>query len=215
LETALEDLKILQTIAPEETEASKKQDQLVTQLKKYKFEESILIALPAALAKAPDSRGQFDLMAIGQLESEIIKMIAEQESILAAAKPGQEKCEADVLRAQELLDKARIDQRAASRTFDSSSQKQAACEDTSTAAQKAIRDLGKLSARLKNNLNDAEVQVELFQQGPKETFSLLREKVTPAPVDEAAVALAMEEPGALAEQAPETRDVEAPAVPAC
>merc|ERR1719287_330990 len=92
-ETALADLKILKAMPAEEPAAQEKQNHLVSLLKKHKFEESMLIALPAALGKAAEARGAFDIMAIDQLESEICKMISEQEAVLAAAQPDKEKCE--------------------------------------------------------------------------------------------------------------------------
>lgn len=202
-ETALADLQFLKTVAPDDGEAPGRQTGLVSMLKKYKFEESMLIALPAALAKAPDSRGQFDLMAIGQLEGEISKKISEQEAILAAAKPDQDKCEAAVQKAQDVLKNARAHQREAAKKYDTASKQQAAREEASAAAQKAVKDLTKLSDKLKRSVTDAEVEVELFQQGPKETFKVLRERTTPV-VEEAVVE----------EQAME-QEAEVPPVAAC
>jgi hypothetical protein len=205
-ENALGDLKYLQTAAPEDAEASGRQSGLVSMLKKYKFEESMLIALPAALAKAPDSRGQFDQMAIAQLEGEISKKISEQEAILAAAKPDQEKCEAAVRKAEDVLKSARANQREAAKKYDVASKNQATCEEASLAANKAVKDLTKVCDKLKRGVTDAEVGVELFQQGPKETFRELRERSTPPPEEPA-----ME---VVEEQAPEAEAV-AEAVAAC
>jgi len=207
-ENALDDLKFLKMAALDDAEAPGRQSGLVSMLKKYKFEESMLIALPAALAKAPESRGQFDLMAIAQLEGEISKKIEEQEAILAAAKPEQDKCDAVVQRAQDVLKKARADQREAAKKFDTASANQAAREEASTAAQKAVKDLTKLSDKLKRSVTDAEVGVELFQQGPKESFQCLRARSTPEPVPEA-VAMEQEAEPVTEQEAP------VPAVAVC
>lgn len=203
-ETALDNLNILKVVAIEEADAQARQNELVSLLKKYKFEESMLIALPAALAKAPDSRGQFDHMAIGQLEGEIRKNIAEQESVLLAAKPDQDKCDAAVRKAQDVLNSARAKQRDAAKKYDSASKHEISCEEASTAAQKAVRDLTRTSDKLKKEVLNAEVEVECFQQGPKETFRMLRERTTPPPV--------VEEPE-VEEQAME-QEAEVPAVEA-
>jgi len=182
-------------------------------LKKYKYCESMMIALPAALGKAPDARGQFDLMAINQLEGEIQKGISGQEAILAAAAPGQAKCDAAIKAAQDRLAAARGEQRLAAKAFDTASKEQSECETTSTAAQKAVRENAQLSKRLDRALNNAEVEVELFEQGPRETFKELRERTTPPPmaevhVDEAAEEEMVEEP------ATETLEPEEPVVAA-
>lgn len=211
-ETALEDLRFLKTISAEEAEGSVKQDELVKLLKKYKFEESMLIALPAALAKPPDARGQFDLMAIGQLETEIGKKVAEQESVLLAAKPGQDKCDAVVREAQERLNESRSAQKVAARNFDTASKHQTTCEEALTVAQKAVRALANSLKRLAGAVNSAEAELEIFQQGPLETFKQLRERTTPPPVLEEEVPA----PPAVEDQAMEdVQEAEVPAVAAC
>jgi len=213
---AVEHMKALKTTAPEEADAKKKNHDLMALLKKYKFEESMLIALPAALAKAPDARGQFDMMAIHQLETEIDKMIAEQDVTLVAAVPGQQKCEAAIKAAQDSLTAARGEQRAAAKAYDSGSKQQAELTEASAAATKAVKDIVNLSKKAEKHLNNAEVQVELFFQGPHETFKELCQRSTPPPEPEAqaeeeevAEAVPMEEVAA-PEVVAETKEVEMP-----
>jgi hypothetical protein len=183
-ETALEDLVFLKTIALEEPEAKKKHDELSLLLKKYKFEESMMIALPAALAKAPDSRGQFDTMVFEQLEAEIGKKTAEQESILVAAKPEQDKCEAVVREAQDHLNEARATQRLAAQNFDTASKHQSTCEEALNTSQKTLRGLTNSLKRLEKAVYEAEAELEIFQQGPMEAFKTLRTRTTPPPAVE-------------------------------
>jgi len=179
-------------------------------LKKYKFEESMMIALPAALQKAPDARGQFDLMALTQLEGEIDKLVAEQDAILFAAAPGQVKCEVAIKEAEAQLAAARGEQRVAAKAFDNASKEQAECEAASAAAQKALRDNTQASKKLERARNNAEVEVELFEQGPRETFNELRDRTTPPPAaEEEVVEEAMvDEPGV------ESNELEVPVVAA-
>jgi hypothetical protein len=178
-------LDALKTAMPEDAGTKKKEKDLMAQLKKYKFEESMLVALPAALAKSPDARGQFDLMAITQLEAEIDKLIAEQDAVIAAAAPGQAACEAAITAAQEPLTAAQGAQKTAAKAFDTASKEQEELERLSAAAQQASRETTKLWKELERMLTDAEVEVELFQQGPREAFKELRERATPPPVIEA------------------------------
>merc|ERR1712224_369905 len=139
---------LLKTVSTADTEAGNKGNELMALLKKYKFEESMMIALPAALAKAPDARGQFDMMAITQLEGDIGKMIAEQDALISAAKPAQEKCEAALSTAQEQLSKARAEQRAAARSFDVAKQEYEKATAAAADAQKVVSDLTKSLDRL-------------------------------------------------------------------
>lgn len=171
-----------------------------------------MIALPAALAKSPDARGQFDLMAINQLEGEIEKLVAEQDAILAAAAPVQAKCEAAIKAAQEQLARAKGEQRAAAQAFDVASKEQAECEATSAAMQKAVRSNLQLSKKLESSLNDAEVEVELFEQGPRETFKSLRERITPPPMTEVHAEEETASPEPMAEELAPANELEVPLV---
>jgi len=210
-EAAFADLQILKKVSPkDDTESSTKLDELVKLLKKYKFDESILIAVPAALAKAPDARGEFDHMAIDQLAAEISKMIAEQDSIISAAKPGEEQCEASVMQAQEVLSNARANQKSAAAKYIATSKQQARCEEAVSAAKNAVLNITKSVNRLKKGIEAAEVEVELFQQGPKDTFNTLRNRVSPVPVIEP-----LADPLATEGQVIETEGIEIPAIPVC
>lgn len=206
LEVALEDLKVLNTISPEEAEARRKEADVLAMLTKYKFEESMMIALPAALAKAPDARGQFDLMAIRQLEGEIGRMIVEQESILFAAKPGQEKCELALKQAQEHLDKLRLEQRLAAQDFDTASQHESTCEESSTEAHKVVQNFTQSMKHHKEAVLNAEVELEIFQQGPLEMFADLRVRPTPVPAVEIVAELVAELSHATEEHAMEVAE---------
>lgn len=214
LEAALEDLKVLNTIAPEEAEAREKENHVLAMLKKYKFEESMMIALPAALAKAPDARGQFDLMAIRQLEGEIGKMIVEQESILIAAKPGQDKCELALTQAQQHLDKLRLEQRVAAKNFDTASQHETTCEETSAEAHEVVQNFTKSMKHHKEAVLNAEVELEIFQQGPLEIFADLRARSTPV-VEVEIVAEPVAEPSLANEEEEHAMEVAEVAVAAC
>lgn len=139
------------------------------------------------------------------------KKASEQEALLVAAGPEQEKCEATVREAQEHLDKARAEQRAAAKSFDTASKQQAACEEALTVAQTAMRSLASSVKRLENVAYAAEAELEVFHQGPMETFRRLRERTAPMPVvEEERVALL-----AVEEQPMEVREAEVSAVAAC
>jgi len=181
---ALENLTGLKSAAAQDAEGRKKNSELMSLLKKHKFEESMMIALPAALAKAPDARGQFDSMVIGQLEAELAKNISEQDKILADAVPGQEKCTRDIAEAQTAFDAARGEQRESAKVFDNLSKEQADLTEASAGSQKAVRDIAAVLKKHDKALHNAEVEVEIFEQGPRETFKALRERTTPPPVVE-------------------------------
>merc|ERR1719343_1120638 len=124
-----------------------------------------MIAVPAALAKSSDARGEFDHMAVEQLDVEIGKMIDDQEAILSAAKPGEEQCEAAVKQAHDVLSKAKDEQKVAAKNYIESSQHQTASEDALSAAKKAVTELTKAITQLKKGVEQAEVEIQIFQEG--------------------------------------------------
>merc|ERR1711865_853854 len=83
------------------------------------------------------------------------------------------------------LGEAKADQRTAAKIFDAANKQQAACDVTSVAAIKAVRDLANSSKHLEKGVFSTEVELELFQQGPMGAFDSLRTRTTPAPVVEA------------------------------
>jgi len=207
-ETGLENLNILKSAVPEEGETKQKASDLLALLSLYKFEESMMIALPAAFAKVPEERGQFDLMAMKELEGEFAKLISQQSDIIAAAVPSQEQCSAAVNTAQDSLTTVRAEQRTAAKSFDAASEEQATFEMVATEAQKALRELSQRTKKLQQQVTNAEVEVELFEQGPSQTFKELCDRSTP-PV-EPAVAPVEEEPEMTVDASVETMEVQIP-----
>lgn len=203
-ETGLENLNILKSALPQEGETKQKSSDLLALLSLYKFEESMMIALPAAFAKVPEERGQFDLMAMKELEGEFVKLISQQSEIIAAAVPSQEQCSAAVNEAQDTLATARAEQRTAAKSFDAASEEQATFEMVATEAQKALRELTQRTKKLQQQVTNAEVEVELFEQGPRQTFKELCDRSTPP------VAPAEEEAEMTIEASVETMEVQIP-----
>lgn len=183
-EVALGDLVSLKTSQQEGDETSRRTENLMKFLNKYNWCESMLIALPAALAKAPDARGRFDVIALEQLEGELGKLIGEQKEIIVAAAPSQEKCDAAVREAQSSLANAVADQITSAKKIEETAEAAKTCEAAEAAAQKGLRNVNQQAKRLEASLNVAEVEVELFEQGPRQIFKQLKGRSTPAPIVE-------------------------------
>merc|ERR1711966_522367 len=110
---------------------------------------------PAALAKAPAARGQFDLMAIQQLDGEVAKLVAEQDAILAAAAPDQAQCEAAIKTAEEKLAAARGDQKVAAEAYSVANKDRDQCEAAANTAQKVVKDINQSIKKVDKLLNNA------------------------------------------------------------
>merc|ERR1712039_1141030 len=135
-----------------------------------------------------DARGRFDLIAITQLETKIAEMIDEQDAILATAAPGQAKCDAAIEEAKKHWVAAKDGQMTLAKAYESASKDQTDSEIASKAAEKAVRDNTLLLKRIEQAVVNADVEVELFQQGPLAIFQDLQARASPPEVVEAAAA---------------------------
>jgi hypothetical protein len=180
---ALENLRALQTVAPQDADSSEKAMDLIEMLKTYKFDDSMLIAAPAALRKDPNARGQFDLFAISLLETQLGKLAAEQDETLTASAPVQARLEAAIKQAQAHLAVTKSEQQLAAKSFDAAFRQQATCEAADKAAKMALCSIALMIKDIDKALSTAEVELEAFQQGPQEIFKELCERSTPPSVE--------------------------------
>merc|ERR1712066_1072949 len=88
--------------------------EVLSLLKKLKFDESLLIALPSTCAKAHSDRGSFDSMVLTQLETSLRARLEEVCKEIEAAAPAAQEHAAAVDAAQEALVKAQASQTFAS-----------------------------------------------------------------------------------------------------
>jgi chromosome segregation ATPase len=179
--TMLEQLEFLTEASPEEPDAQAKNAALLALVKKHAFEDSMLIALPSALRKPKETRGQFDKLTIDGLHLELTKRIAEQDSIIMTHAPTDAKHIASVETAQGALNEAITKLRASAKTFQAAHDELMAATTAEHDAKKAVRDLANTSKRLNKALSSAAAELEIFRSGPVETFNDLRQTTEPKP----------------------------------
>jgi len=175
----MEDLEFLRNAVLEAIESSGRGASLLSMMKKWDFEESLQIALPSVFAKAPDARGQFDVIALDGLATGIRKRIAEQDEKINAAAPIQEKHEAAIAAAQEALKSTTASQILAANAYEEAAGALRSCEEQYLSAQKVAKEGKRRASQLTSDLNSAEAELEIFRDGPLANFQKLRQRTEP------------------------------------
>jgi hypothetical protein len=179
--TMLEQLEFLKNAAPEDPEAQKKNASLLASIKKHAFEDSMLIALPEALRKPSDARGQFDKLTIDGLQTELNKRTAQQDAIISAFAPTEQKLTSAIEQAHVVLDASSATLRKSASTFQKASDEQATCTADAAAAIKAQKDFGTSQRRLNRACDTAQAELEVFREGPLAKFLELKARKEPVP----------------------------------
>merc|ERR1719401_1148609 len=135
LENAMKDFvkPLAQGTLPEE-EAKEKVHSLVTVLKKFDFDQSMMTALPTSLTKEPEARGAFDLMVVTQLDEEVSKRVASLDTTLREAEPAKAQRAETLSAAESALAAAQEKQKDCAQSFDELRKEQSALKDAASAA---------------------------------------------------------------------------------
>jgi hypothetical protein len=202
--TMLELLEFLKNAAPEDAESQKKNTSLLTLVKKHAFEDSMLIALPAALRKASDARGQFDKLTIDGLQTELNKRIAEQDANITAFAPTEQRLASAIEQARGVLDASSAKLRKSASAFQTASDEKDALTSAAAVAVKAQKDLVAAQRKLAKTCENAEAELEVFRDGPLMTYEELQAKKEPVAeiVDAAVPVVEAVEPAAEKEPMP-------------
>jgi len=181
----VEDLAFLRDAAVDEPETVAKRASLVTMMRRCNFEDAMMVVLPAVFAKPPSARGEFDDIAVQGLDASLRKRLSQQEAIVVAGTPVQEKRATAVTAAEEALESAEVRQVEAAESYTAVHAEFKACEEEAASAQKAVRDTCARIKKLSSTLSTAEAELEIFRDGPLANFMTLKQRVAPVAEDEA------------------------------
>jgi len=156
---------------------------LLATLKDLDLDESMLIVLAASLGKSPDARGEFDHLAIGQLDKFIASYIAAQDMILLSDEAGRKERAATVQAAQEALDAALEAQRIRATAFEMSWKAKEDDVRNLEVARKSLKEVASQSTSCGQVLYKVEAESDVFQEYGRKAFGELKEWSTPAPED--------------------------------
>jgi len=179
-----------------EAELPSKIESFCKKLKKYSQDESMLMALPSVLAKAPTARASFDTMVLTQLNGELQKQVETQETTIREAAPAKAARDKALAAAKSEKDEVAKKQVAAAQAYTTERSSEEALEEKISNLVQSIKDHNTSSRNLGRLSHKAEAELGKFQSGPKASFEQLRDAKAPEPAP-------AEEPAAAAEEATE------------
>jgi len=139
----------------------------------------MMMVLGSALAKTPDVRGQFDTMAIGQLDKCITKRIEPVDETLRAGEAGKQERANVVKAAEDYLQEALDAQKQSAASFEAMWNTKEEDDKTLQAARHAVKDLAAQTKSCDKVLYKAEAEFEVFEDYARKTFEELKERMTP------------------------------------
>jgi len=148
------------------------------------FDEAMLMVLASSLAKEPSARGDFDHMAIDQLDKYMAKHIAPLVELLRTGETGKQQRAKAVQLAQEALEQALKAQKLSAEAFESTWNAKKDDEQTLGAARQALKDLAASTKSCDKTLYNAEAEFDVFGEFARKPFEELKERWTPAPEPE-------------------------------
>jgi len=164
----------------------RKAESLRSSIGKLGLDESMLTALPEAIAKEPSARGAFDKSVVSGLQEELEKHIAKKAEEIAAAEPGKVTCAEGLKAAEAAFESAKEKQHVSAAAYNDARNAQKESEAALKVAQQVLADLEPEVKKLKKDLAATEKDLEDFSNGPKNSFLELRERVLPPPAEEKA-----------------------------
>eukprot|EP00928_Gymnodinium_smaydae_P014268 TRINITY_DN1519_c0_g1_i2.p2 TRINITY_DN1519_c0_g1~~TRINITY_DN1519_c0_g1_i2.p2 ORF type:complete len:405 (+),score=178.55 TRINITY_DN1519_c0_g1_i2:72-1217(+) len=148
------------------------------------LDDSLKTAIPCSFSKEPSTRGHFDHMVISQISDKLTKRI---EELQAKLDNGEADCAArkeSVDKATSSLDEKKDEQMASARSYTVAADAFSAAAEKLGGAKKDLASAAKLQKDTAEGVTEAQVNLDLFVQGPLESFEKLRDRVAEAAPDE-------------------------------
>lgn len=175
----------------EATAALKLLTKLATPLK---MDESLLKTAPTALPKKPDERGEFEKMAVTNIESALTNHVESLKELLANGETAKAARAAAVEEAQKALEEVSAAKETAAAELKEAKAAQTAANKEAEAAKHAVEDFIPSVKRAADKKDEAEAAVAHFVSHNMECFAKLRDRSStkeeeqPAPEPEEAPA---------------------------
>lgn len=155
---------------------------LLTSLKVLEFDAAMLMVLGSALAKVPSARGDFDILAIDQLDKYMAKHIDPINATLQAGEAGREQRANGVKLAQDALDQSLQAQKLRADAFEAAWKAKKDDEVALETAKRGLKDLAAQTRLCDKDVNQSEAEFDVFQEYARKTFEELKERITPEPL---------------------------------
>jgi len=164
-----------------------KADNLIQRLTSLAINDSMMVALPAVLAKSPSERGSFDAMVLTSVCEELDRRIAAADEVIQNVEPTKASKAEALRQAQATLKefaKKQVDRAAAYREVHGQEEE---LDKEAAELQLALRKLKETSRKHGSTSATAKSKLEQFKQGPKHAFEALRDAIAEVPQVEATI----------------------------
>jgi hypothetical protein len=166
-----------------EIDVKRRCESLMSELKGLNFDETMMIVLASGLSKAPSVRGDFDHLAIEQLDKYMAKLIDPLDEILNVGEAGRQERAAAVKSAEEALEQSLQAQKLRADAFEAAWAAKKEDESRLVACKTANKDLAAQTKFCEKTLYNAEAEFECFQEFARKTFEELKARETPEPAE--------------------------------
>jgi len=162
-------------------------DQLMLALTPVALEESMTMALPSVLAKAPTSRAAFDSMVLSSVEGELQRRVEAAEARIAAAQPAKAALAKVLEEAEAALVQVDDAQLLAAETFTTARTAKETLEEELQTFREGVLLAKDGMRKCKVDSGKAKAALAKFCGGPHTTFATLRDAKTECVEPEASV----------------------------
>jgi len=174
----------LKETAMKDSEMKKKVKLLMTVGKEFSFDSSLLESAPAALAKKPEERGEFDKTILGHMDTQFEKCLEALSAEISGLEPGKQEREAKVAAAKSVADAAAAKLGAATTAVKDAKDALKAGEKALKAATLSVKNWLPDVKVMFDSLDEATEELKTFKEGPLQTFETLKDLETPPPPPE-------------------------------
>jgi len=169
-------------------------DAVVQKLKALCISDSMMVALPAALAKAASERGSFDAMVLTSVQGELDARIAAADEVIRNVEPSKAVASEALCKAEAALKEANAQQVGGAAAYQKVHAEEEELGREADELKSALRKARETSKKHTGMNSKAKSTLDAFLKGPKQAFEELRDKA-----EEAAEPVEAEQPAPEAE----------------
>jgi hypothetical protein len=148
---------------------------LMKLLAEHNFNESMLTALPGALANTPDQRGPFDALVIQELNEEVAKRLDSMKATIASGEKAKADRAAAVSQAAAAVKAAKGKLISDAKAFEAAKAEETSVDEALQAINEAITEAKNKMKNENKALAKAKTALTKFQNGPQLAFTDLRD----------------------------------------
>jgi hypothetical protein len=157
---------------------------LTTLLKGIDVEVALIKSLPGALGQQPSERGNFDEVAIKQVEEKLDAHIAELEEKVAAAQKKVSEEDGACIASEAVIDLAEEKKQACEKVIEEADEQEKVLMAALTAARAVVKEHTNVVKQRNSRLVDAQIARDDVVENVLPAIAFLEERVTPEPTTE-------------------------------